>query len=257
MDIETHDWELYHVAEDYSETNNLAVEHRAKLIEMIGRWWAEAGKYNVLPLDGDVRSRLVVERPTIARPRNKIVIYPGGSSIPFSATPKLYNRPWSITAEVVIPEGGAEGVLLAQGGRIGGYVFFVKEKRVYFLYNYLGRDKFWLKSDAVLPEGEVELRYEFEPSGPPIPAEGKGVAAKGQLYINRKLVAAIDMPFSVLAMFGTQGLSCGYDAGDPAAPEEYQAPFRFTGTIKRVTLDISGELIPDSETDMKIAMARQ
>jgi arylsulfatase len=65
------------------------------------------------------------------------------------------------------------------------------------------------------------------------------------------------MPYSILSMFGTQGLSCGYDAGDPAAPEEYKAPFQFTGKIKRVTLDLSGDLIPDSELDMKIAMARQ
>ena len=129
LDIETHDWELYHIDEDYSECHNLAAEHRDKLIEMIGRWWAEAGKYNVLPIDGDVRSRLSVERPTIAKPRNKIVFYPGGSSIPFAATPKIYNRPWSITADVVIPAGGAEGVLLAQGGRIGGYSFFVKDHK--------------------------------------------------------------------------------------------------------------------------------
>ena len=121
VDIETHDWELYHVDEDYSETHNLAAEHRDKLIEMIGRWWAEAGKYQVLPIDGSALQRLNVERPTIARPRNKFVYYQGGSGIPFTASPKVYNRPWSITAEVVIPQGGAEGVLLAQGGRTGGY----------------------------------------------------------------------------------------------------------------------------------------
>lgn len=257
MDIETHDWELYRVDEDYAECHNLAAEQRDKLIEMIGRWWAEAGKYNVLPIDGDVRSRLVVERPTIAKPRNKIVLYPGGSSIPFAATPKLYNRPWSITADVVIPEGGAEGVLLAQGGRTGGYVFFVKDRRLHFLYNFIGRDKFWLHSNQTIPEGEVELRYEFEPTGQPDPAQGYGVPARGQLYINRKLVGSIDMPYSILFIFGTQGLSCGYDAGDPAAPEEYSGAFRFTGTIKRVTIDLSGDLIPDTEADMKIAMRRQ
>ncbi|MGZ4848152.1 MAG: arylsulfatase, partial [Halobacteriota archaeon] len=219
--------------------------------------WAEAGKYNVLPIDGDVFSRLSVERPTIAKPRDKIVLYPGGSSIPFAATPKLYNRPWSITADVVIPQGGAEGVLLAQGGRTGGYTFFVKDHKLYFLYNWLGRDRFWLKSEEEVPEGEVELRYEFEPTGKPDIAQGKGVPARGQLYINRKLVASIDMPHSVPIMFGTQGLSCGYDGGEPAAPEEYREPFRFTGTIKRVTLDLSGELIPDTEAEMKIALARQ
>ena len=257
LDIETHDWELYHLDEDYSECHNLAGEQRNKLIEMIGRWWAEAGKYQVLPIDGSALQRLNVERPTIARPRNKFVFYPGGSPVPFTAAPKTYNRPWSITAEVVIPQGGAEGVLLAQGGNTGGYTFFVKDQKLHFLYNHLGRDRFWLHSGESIPEGEVELRYEFEPTGKPDPAQGKGVPARGQLYINRKLVASIDMPFSILNMWGTEGLTCGYDGGDRVAPDDYSDAFAFTGTIKRVTMDLSGELIQDSEADMKIAMARQ
>ena len=93
VDIESHDWELYHIDEDYSETHNLAAEHRDKLIEMIGRWWAEAGKYQVLPIDGTALTRLNVERPTIARPRNKFVYYAGGAAIPFAATPKSITGP--------------------------------------------------------------------------------------------------------------------------------------------------------------------
>ena len=257
VDIEAHDWELYNVEEDYSECRNLAATHRDKVIEMVGRWWAEAGKYQVLPIDGSALERLNVERPTIAKPRDRFVFYPGGSSVPFTATPKTYNRPWSITADVVIPKGGAEGVLLANGGRTGGYTFFVKDQRLHFLYNWLGRDRFWLHSCEEVPEGEVELRYEFEPTGKPNVAQGRGVPARCQLYINRRLVANIDMPFSVLNIFGTQGLTCGYDGGEPAAPEEYSDAFPFTGTIKRVTLDLSGELIPDTEAELKIAMARQ
>ena len=224
---------------------------------MIGRWWAEAGKYQVLPIDGSAFERINVERPTIAKPRNKYVYYQGGSPVPFTAAPRTYNRPWSITADVVIPEGGAEGVLLAQGGNTGGYTFFVKDQHLHFLYNWLGHDKFWLHSSETIPEGEVELRYEFEPTGKPDVAQGRGVPAKGQLYINRKLVASIDMPFSILNMWGTEGLTCGYDGGDRVAADEYSDAFSFTGTIQRVTLDLSGELIPDSEADMKIAMMRQ
>lgn len=256
-DIESHDWELYHVAEDYAETRNLAATHRDKLIEMIGRWWNEAGKYDVLPIDGDVRSRLNVERPTIAKPRNKIVYYQGGSPVPFSAAPKVYNRPFSITADVVIPQGGAEGILLAQGGRGGGYTFFVKNKKLHFIYNYLARDIFRIASSEDVPEGEVSLRYEFEPTGKPDIAGGKGVPGNGQLYINEKLVGAIAIPHTVPLMFGTEGLSCGYDGGDRVAPDEYADAFKFTGTIERVTLDMSGEFIPDTEAELKIALKRQ
>jgi arylsulfatase len=257
LDIETHDWELYHLDEDYSECHNLAGEQRNKLIEMIGRWWAEAGKYQVLPIDGSALQRLNVERPTIASPRDKHIFYAGGAPVPFAAAPRTYNRPWSITADVVIPPGGAEGVLLAQGGNTGGYTFFVKDGKLHFLYNWLGHDKFWLHSSAAIPEGEVELRYEFEPTGKPDVAKGWGVPARGQLYIDRKLVASLDMPYSILNMWGTEGLTCGYDGGDRVAPDYYGDAFRFTGTIKRVTMDLSGELIPDTAADMRIAMARQ
>jgi hypothetical protein len=257
LDIETHDWELYHIDEDYAETHNLAAGLRDKLIEMIGRWWAEAGKYQGLAIDGDVRSRLSVERPTIARPRTKYVFYPGESSIPSTATPEIYNRPWSITAEVMIPKGSAEEVLLAQGGRTGGYTFYVKDQRLHFLYNWLGRDKFQADSKRTIPEGKIELRYEFEPTGKPDPARGYGVPARGQLYIDRKLVGIVDLPYSILIMFGTQGLTCGYDGGEPAGPGAYEGEFRFTGNIKRASVDLSGELIADAEADLKIAMARQ
>lgn len=81
--------------------------------------------------------------------------------------------------------------------------------------------------------------------------------ARRELYFNRKLVASIDTPHSILVIFGTEGLTCGYDGGDHVAAEEYGDEFRFTGTIKRVTLDLSGELIPDCKADMKIAMMQQ
>ena len=257
LDIETHGWELYHIDEDYSESHNLAAERRDKLIEMVGRWWAEAGKYQVLPIDGTAFERFAAERPAIAGPRSKFVYYPGGSPVPLTVTPKIYNRPWSITADVVIPKDGAEGVLVAHGGNTGGYAFFIKNQHLYFVYNWLGHDRFWVRSNEVVPEGEVELRYEFEPTGRPDPAHGRGVPARGELYIDRKLVGVVDMPFSALTMLAAEGLTCGYDGGDRVAPEEYPDEFRFTGTIKRVTLDLSGELIPDAEADLRIAMARQ
>ena len=108
------------------------------------------------------------------------------------------------------------------------------------------------------PEGEVELRYEFEPTGKPDVAKGLGVPARAQLYINRKLVGAVDMPYSVLNMFGTQGLYVRLRRRRArCARRSTPGRFPFTGTIKRVTLDLSGELIQDAEADMKIAMARQ
>ena len=225
---------------------------------MIGRWWAEAGKYQVLPIDGERLERLNVERPTIARPRNKFVFYPGGSPVPFTAAPKTYNRPWSITAEVVIPKGGAEGVLLAQGGRTGGYTFFVKDHRLYFLYNWLGRDKFWLMSDEVIPEGEVELRYEFEPSGPPDVCPGPwGAGPRSALHQSQAGGSTSRCLTQSWLCSGTEGPDLRLRRRRAGCAGGIQRCVRFTGTIKRVTVDLSGELIPDTEADMRIAMMRQ
>ena len=95
--------------------------------------------------------------------------------MPFSAAPKVYNRAFSITADVQIPDAGAEGVLIAHGGRVGGYSFFVKDSQLHFVYNFLGRDFFTVVSDTEVPTGDVSLRYEFEPTGEPDFAAGKGV----------------------------------------------------------------------------------
>lgn len=257
-DIESNNWELYDLNTDYAETKNVAGGNRAKLIEMIGRWWTEAGKYDVLPLDGAMLQRMNVERPTIARPRTNFVYYPGGSPVPFSAAPKLYNRPFSITADVFLPEDGGQGVLIAQGGTVGGYSFFVKGSKLHFVHNFLGREFFAVESDKGLPTGDVELRYEFEPTGAADFAAGKGVPGIGQLYIDKRLVGAVEMPYTVPNIFSTEGLSCGCDVGSQVVPEAYQDSFTFSGTLKQVTIDVSGvDLIPDSESDMRVAMARQ
>ena len=256
-EIEANDWELYDLTKDYAETRDVAAENRAKVIEMVGRWWTEAGKYGVMPLDGDARARMALERPTIARPRDKFVFYPGGSPVPFAAAPKVYNRPFSIIAEAVVPDGGAEGILIAQGGRVGGYAFFVKDHKLHFVYNYLGRDTFVVTSNADVPTGEVSLRYEFEPTGSPDLAIGEGVPGRGGLYIDQKLVGTVEMPHTVPIIFSTEGLTCGYDGGSRVAADIYADEFRFTGTIKQVTIDLAGELIDDGAHDLKIAMARQ
>ena len=107
-------WELYRVAEDFAENHNLADKERAKLIEMIAQWYVEAGKYNVLPIDSRGTLRFVDERPQIAADRTHFMLYPHTQAVPTNAVPSLLNRPYSITADVEIPEGGAEGVLLSQ-----------------------------------------------------------------------------------------------------------------------------------------------
>ena len=255
-ELETSSWELYHDAEDPTETRDLAAEEPAKLRELISLWWAEAGKYKVLPLDGSVFLRLQAERPQLTRKRTSYTFYPGLSVVPMGNTPAVYNRPHSITAEVEIPAGGAEGVLLAQGGVSGGYALYVKDGELHYFHNYLGLEELRVRSEGGVPEGAVTLRYEFEPTGKPDMKEGKGAPGRGQLYIDDKLVGNAEFPLTVPIMFGIEGLSCGYDFGE-GVTTDYHPPFRFTGEIKQVIVDLSGELIEDDEAVIKRVMSQQ
>ena len=127
----------HHVAEDFAETDNRADKERAGLIAMIGLWYNEAGKYNVLSIDSRGTQRIAEERPQVAPPRNRDTRYPGTQAIPAGAAPKILNRPYSISAEVEVPAKGADGVLLSMGGNDGGISFYVQRSRLCFVFNFL------------------------------------------------------------------------------------------------------------------------
>jgi hypothetical protein len=112
-------------------------------------------------------------------------------------------------------------------------------------------------SSEPIPTGEVSLRYEFEPTGKPKFREGKGSPGRFQLYINNKLVGNLEVPHSTPNMFGVLGASCGYAAFDSVNPAIYEAPFRFSGEIKQVVIDVSGEIIKDDEAELKRLMTQQ
>ena len=249
-------WELYRMTDDPTESRDLAAEHPEKLRELVALWWQEAEKYKVLPLDSSMQARLATVRPQTSKPRTRFVYYPGGSVVPSFAAPPVYNRAYSIEADVDIPAGGAEGVLVAQGGDAGGYAFYMKDGQLCFVYNYVGLDRFELRADDGLTEGRHALRYEFEPTGDPDIANGKGVPGRGQLYIDGELVANTEYPHTTPLFFELEGLSCGFDFGAPAS-ETYEPPFPFTGTIRQVSVDLAGELIADDDAPLRMLMAQQ
>jgi arylsulfatase len=250
-------WELYHVAEDFAENYNVAEANRPRLIEMIAQWYVEAGKYNVLPVDGRGQQRFADERPQIAADRTSYVYYPGTQEVPVNAAPRILNRPHSITADVEIPEGGAEGVLISQGGIDGGYSFYVKDGKLQYIYNYVARTFYHAESTTEVPAGRHKLRYEFEVTGEPDVLKGKGAAGRGQLYIDGQLVGQVEMGVTNPIMLGlASGVAIGADPGSPVT-DQYQGSFDFTGTIYNVTVDVSGDLIHDTEAEMRAIMARQ
>src|SRR4029078_9031910 len=156
---------------------------------------------------------------------------------------KFLNRTHAISAHVEIPKGGAEGVIISHGGSSGGYSLFIKGKNLHYAYNYVGAKEFLVSSMKTVPEGAVELRFEFEPTGKPDVLKGKGTPGRAQLYINDTLVGDQNLPVTIPINIGvTEGLICGRDSGSGVSPE-YSPPFDFTGTIHDVVVDVSGELI--------------
>ena len=149
-------WELYHIDEDFAENHDVAAEHRDKLIEMVGRWYVEAGKYDVLPIDSRGTLRFADERPQIAADRTRYTYYPGTQTIPPNSSPRVLNRPHSFEADVEIPAGGAEGVLLSAGGVDGGFTFFVKDGKLQYDYNYLTLQRFHVESTTIDSRGKAQ-----------------------------------------------------------------------------------------------------
>ncbi|WP_345168901.1 arylsulfatase [Sphingomonas daechungensis] len=256
-ELDAYGWELYNIREDFAETNNLADKERERLIAMIGMWYVEAGKYNVLPIDSRGTMRFLEERPQIAPPRTHYVYYPGTQMVPTNAAPRVTNVPHRVAVHVSVPDGGASGALFTMGGNDGGFVFYVQNGRLTYGYNYVSDQRFKIQSDETIPAGEHVFGFEFTPTGAPDFANGKGVPATITLFVDGKSVGSGDLPVTIPLSLGLgAGICVGSDSGSPVMTD-YDPPFAFTGTIKKALVDVSGEPIEDREAQVRMYLARQ
>jgi arylsulfatase len=249
-------WQLFNLKDDPAESNDVAAEHPERLRELIDLWWEEAEKYNVLPLQGTMGQRFDYPRPMPGGATDKHVLFPG-APVPSVVQPAVYNRSHTITAEISVPKGGAEGVIYASGAHTGGYTLFVKDGKLHFAYNYLARKTFRIDTEEKLPEGDLTILYEFEVTGKAEPRKGNGAPGTGTLYVNGKKAGSVDMDVTVPFLFSIEGISVGHDYGDSVDHANYKPTFPFTGTVKRVTFDLSGDAIKDAEAETRRAMSKQ
>jgi arylsulfatase A-like enzyme len=230
-------WELYHVDSDFTQAEDLATKHPEKVKELEAIFWREAEKYRVLPLDWRAVERLNAElqgRPRLAGKRNTFVYYPGQIALPDGASPPVLNKSFSITADIEIPDAGAEGMIYTHGGLTGGCGLYLRDGKAHFVYNYLAMERPTI-STVVLPIGKLSLTVKLTYEGKP-GERGKSalvtIDANGKKVGEGRLLRTVPIQFSL-----GEGVDVGMDTGS-AIDFTYKLPFAFTGKIDKVTVDL-------------------
>jgi hypothetical protein len=240
FDPDKQKWELYNVKEDFSQANDISAANPQKLRELQDLWWAEAAKYDVLPLDWRGVERMNAElmgRPSLTGDRKTFTYYPGQVALPGEAAPRILNKSWTLTADIEVPEGGVEGMIVTDGGLEGGYGLYVRDGKPTFVYNFLSLERYTIASTSALPKGKVQLKVDFAYKGK-AGELGKGAAVT--ITANGAKVAEGELPKTIpLQISIGEGMDVGEDVGS-AVDFTYKPPFKFTGTIDKVTVNLSG-----------------
>jgi arylsulfatase len=226
-------WELYHVAEDFSQARDLAAEHPEKVAELKALFWEDAEEYHVTPLLGGLAAFYGL-RPHDSR--TSFTFRPGVENVGAGMLPPIYNRSFAITAELEVPPDGVEGVIVAEADSLGGFALYVQGGRLRYTYGNLGLSTDTLVASEPLPPGKVVARYEFAADAPGKPAGG----GRGSLAINGRKVAEGRIEHTVPQRFSSYaGMDIGRDNGDPV-DKGYadRSPFPFTGRIDKVVFDL-------------------
>ena len=240
--LESDVWDLYNVKEDFSLTNNLAKEYPEKVAELEALFMSEAEKYNVLPIDDRVIARMnpaIAGRPDLLGDRTSLTLYEGMDGMLENTFMNVKNRSKKITAEIEVPEGGANGVLLTQGGRFGGWCLYMKEGKPVYTYNYLGLERFTIAAPEAIPAGEAEVVMDFAYEGKNKDDLGKG--GNVTLSVNGKVVAEGRVEKTQPLIFSAdETADVGLDNQTPVADDlgVGRDATRFNGSIKKITLDV-------------------
>ncbi len=250
------EWQLYNVAEDRSESKDLASENPEKVKELVALWMEEAKKNNVLPLDDRTAiEQLGVERPSEEAARERYIYYPGTNPVPEGVAVNVRGRSYKILANVDLTDANASGVIFAHGSRFGGHSLFIKDHKLYYVYNFLGIKPEQVFYSQPLKPGKYTFGMEFIRK-----EKGKNGESTGEmnLYVNDKMVAQGPMRTqSGKFTLSGDGLCVGFDSGD-AVSELYRTPGAFKGgVIQFVAVTVEKEQYLDLEAEAKRAMMKQ
>jgi hypothetical protein len=250
-------WELYDTQDDPTECRDLAAEHPTKVQEMVNLWFEAAGRYNGLPLVDRTPVEVLADptRPQVAPPRDRYVYYPGAAEVPESAAVNIRNRSYTIAVEVDIESADASGVLFSHGARFGGHALYVADRRLTYVYNFVGSREQVIESTREVPTGRVILGASFVREGDTMPATGTLSLFIGDETVGEGRIMTQPGNFSLVG----EGLNVGRDPGEPVTGAyPGTSPYAFTGgSIRHAIVDISGEHFVDLEMEALAMMKRE
>jgi len=243
-------WELYDTRNDFSLANDLAGKKPAKLKELQQLFLKEAVKHHVLPIDDRRLERLnaaMAGRPDLMAGRMTLTVYEGMTGMSENAFINTKNRSHTITADVEIPQGGANGVILAQGGRFGGWSLYVKDGKPTFTYNFVGLQRFNVVAAQPLAAGKATIRYEFVSDG-----GGMGKGGVGTIFVNGGKVAEGRIEHTQCCAFSLDDATdVGMDEGTPVTEDYKERENKFTGKINSVTIDLKEMKAASAEAEQQ------
>ncbi len=248
-------WQLYDLTTDWTQSKDLAASQPDKLRNMQELFWVEAAKYQVLPLDASVATRLVAPRPNLTAGRTEFTYSGQLTGIPHGDAPSILNTSYTISAEVEIPQGGADGVLLTEGGRFGGFGFYLLKGKPVFTWNLVDLKRVRWEGPEALTPGRHTLEFDFKYDGLGFATmafnnlSGIGQGGSGVLKVDGREVATQKMEHTVpLILQWDETFDVGADTGTPVDDKDYQVPFAFTGKLAKLTISIDRpKLTPEDE----------
>jgi len=230
-------WELYHVENDFSSANDLSAKNPEKLKDLQELFLKEAVKNQVLPLDDRFLERFnaaLVGRPDLMGGRTSLTVYEGMVGMSENVFINIKNRSHTITAEVQIPKGGSNGVLISQGGRFGGWSLYMKDGKPMYAYNFLGLKTYQVVATQALPAGKATIRYEFAYDG-----GGLGMGGTGTILVNGKKVAEGRIDRTQAIVFSAdEGADVGRDGETPVTDDYKEGDNQLTGKIQKVVIEV-------------------
>ena len=243
-DFDADRWELYHTDEDFSESRDLAAEHPEKLRRLVETWWAEAGRYDVLPLDDRDRERTAASLR--ATTRSRYVFRAGMARVDRLSAPNVANRSYRIEARVELADDDANGVLLAAGGRFGGYALFFERGTLVHEYNCGDARRLVLESPARVGPGAHRVGFVFQRTG--------SLEGTGTLVVDGRAVATMKMTGMWPLLPNATGVHCGRDDGSPVS-ERYACPNTFDAALHEVVVEVSDDQEQDFLREYLAALA--